>query len=140
MGMFATTKRWWRTIGGMDSELSTWGGENIEISLRTWLCGGEILVARGSRIDHVYRNKFPYEVDTTKYHTNLVRIVNAWMDPVSVERFYNHSHISPELPFGSLDEQHATQRRLSCRTFSWYQKKFTNRTPLDKPPPGYPVE
>ncbi len=31
MGMFGTSKRWWTTIGGMDRELSTWGGENIEV-------------------------------------------------------------------------------------------------------------
>ena len=48
MGMFATTKQWWQEIGGMDDGLLIWGGENIEISLRTWLCGGEIVVARES--------------------------------------------------------------------------------------------
>jgi hypothetical protein len=28
-GMFATTKQWWKTIKGMDNDLSIWGGENI---------------------------------------------------------------------------------------------------------------
>jgi polypeptide N-acetylgalactosaminyltransferase len=114
--MFATTKRWWTTIGGMDTDLSTWGGENIEISLRTWLCGGEIRVARGSRIDHAFRTKFPYTVDGGLYRHKASGIL-----PGSV-------------PFGSIDEQLATQKRLKCKPFAWYLKKFANRSPIDKTP------
>ena len=33
MGMFATSKYWWNQ-GQMDAQLKTWGGENVEISLR----------------------------------------------------------------------------------------------------------
>lgn len=71
MGMFATTKYWWNQ-GKMDPNLKTWGGENVEISLRyylqfqliarTWLCGGRILVARDSFVAHGFRSKFPYKV------------------------------------------------------------------------------
>jgi polypeptide N-acetylgalactosaminyltransferase len=67
MGMFATTKKWWDHIGGMDRGLDTWGGENIEISLRTWLCGGDIVVARGAVVDHAFRTQFPYKVDAYAY-------------------------------------------------------------------------
>jgi polypeptide N-acetylgalactosaminyltransferase len=137
MGMFATTKRWWHTIGGMDAELSTWGGENIEISLRTWLCGGEIRVARGSRIDHIYRSAFPYVVDTKLYHRNLARIVHAWMDTDDADRFYNKSHISRAIELGSFEEQAGVKRRLKCRPFAWYKNKFFNRAPLVSAPPGY---
>jgi polypeptide N-acetylgalactosaminyltransferase len=133
--MFATTKRWWTTIGGMDTDLSTWGGENIEISLRTWLCGGEIRVARGSRIDHAFRTKFPYTVDGGLYRRNLVRIAEAWMDLKSRQKFYKASGILPgSVPFGSIDEQLATQKRLKCKPFAWYLKKFANRSPIDKTP------
>lgn len=61
MGMFATTKYWWNR-GKMDPLLKTWGGENVEISLRTWLCGGRIMVARDSFVAHGFRYKFPYKV------------------------------------------------------------------------------
>lgn len=60
-GMFATTKEWWLR-GEMDPGLDIWGGENVEISLRTWLCGGEIYVAKSSYVAHAFRNKFPYDV------------------------------------------------------------------------------
>ncbi len=35
---------------GYDSSMRSWGGENIDQSLRTWLCGGEIVYAEGSRV------------------------------------------------------------------------------------------
>lgn len=59
--MFATTKEWWLK-GEMDAGLQIWGGENVEISLRTWLCGGEIYVAKSSYVAHAFRSKFPYAV------------------------------------------------------------------------------
>jgi polypeptide N-acetylgalactosaminyltransferase len=135
MGMFATSKKWWLNIGGMDSDLSIWGGENIEISLRTWMCGGEILVARGARIDHAFRSKFPYAVDGAAYRRNLVRIVEAWFDDESKQNFYKASGFpAGSVDFGSLDEQRATQQRLKCKPFSWYLEKFKGRSPVDKQP------
>jgi hypothetical protein len=134
MGMFAITKRWWRTIGGMDSQLSTWGGENIDISLRTWLCGGEIRVADGSRIDHAFRKNIPYAVDAAEYHRNLVRVAEAWMGPKYKERFYKAAGIQPgSVDFGSIQEQLDVQKRLKCKPFDWYYWKFFNRAPSEQP-------
>jgi polypeptide N-acetylgalactosaminyltransferase len=135
MGMFATSKQWWQLIGGMDLGLNTWGGENIEISLRTWLCGGEIRVARGSKIDHVFRAKFPYKVSGREYRRNLVRIAEAWMDDYGRQKFYKASGFrAASVKFGSIAEQRATQQRLQCKPFSWYLNKFKNRSPVDKAP------
>ena len=29
-------------IGGFDEGMNVWGGENIELALRNWLCGGKV--------------------------------------------------------------------------------------------------
>ena len=61
MGMFAITKYWWQQ-GQKDPALNIWGGENVEISFRTWLCGGRIVVAKDSYVAHYFRTKPTYSV------------------------------------------------------------------------------
>lgn len=46
----------------MDPALDVWGGENVEISFRTWLCGGRIVVARDAYVAHYFRTKPTYKV------------------------------------------------------------------------------
>lgn len=36
-----------------------WGGENIEQSLRVWMCGGKILVDREAKIGHIFERPAP---------------------------------------------------------------------------------
>ena len=92
MGMFATSKEWW-SQGAMDEGMGRWGGENIEISLRTWLCGGRIVVARASFVAHGFRYKFPYKVNGGDILRNYVRIANVWLDDEYRALFYNASNI-----------------------------------------------
>lgn len=33
-----------------------WGGENIDQSLRSWLCGGRIELAAGAYVAHMWRD------------------------------------------------------------------------------------
>ena len=38
-GLFMITKKWFNEIGEFDEKMELWGGENVDISIRTWLCG-----------------------------------------------------------------------------------------------------
>ncbi|KAF4744541.1 hypothetical protein FOZ62_015553, partial [Perkinsus olseni] len=51
-----------------------------EQSIRVWLCGGEIYVARDSRVAHVFRPSFPYKIDNTQVYYNKIRTVEVWFD------------------------------------------------------------
>ena len=37
----AVNKEYFFKIGGFDEGMNVWGGENIELAMRNWLCGGE---------------------------------------------------------------------------------------------------
>lgn len=44
----------WEESGKYDPGMLEWGGENIEQSLRVWMCGGEIFAVRNSFVGHIF--------------------------------------------------------------------------------------
>lgn len=88
MGEFFITKKWWMDIEGMDDGMRQWGGENIDISLRTWLCGGEIRIAKTSYLAHAFRTVFPYPVSQIDVFRNSARSAEVWLGEKYIDKFY----------------------------------------------------
>lgn len=44
----------WEESGKYDPGMLEWGGENLEQSMRVWMCGGEIFVVRDSFVGHIF--------------------------------------------------------------------------------------
>lgn len=58
-----TTREWNDYIGLLDESLGSWGKVGIEVSLKTWLCGGQQIVNKGAWQAHWFRvgeGRFPY--------------------------------------------------------------------------------
>ena len=92
MGMFAISKYWWN-MGQMDPALQIWGGENVEISFRTWLCGGRIVVARDSYVAHLFRTKPSYTYDVSLVTKNYIRVAHIWLDEPSLKEVYKEHNL-----------------------------------------------
>ena len=133
-GILAVTQRWWRYSGGLGpvqglpwQELQGWGGENIDQSLRTWLCGGEIRAAHGSRVAHLWRDQSPgaaprYAWSERQVLRNRLRAAEAWLGPWArkVRSFPEFQHVGNH----SLKGLRELQRRLGCAPFGAYVKHF----------------
>lgn len=124
-GLFAITRQWWHESGEYDYAMNMWGAENIEQSIRVWLCGGEIYVARDSRVAHVFRSSFPYKIDGRQIYLNKVRTVETWFDEYK-EYYYaaDPGGLAYKNLIGSLEDRMQLKQKLQCKPFQWYVDKF----------------
>merc|ERR1712046_86369 len=79
-GLFAVWRSWWEESGTYDEKMTEWGGEHIEISLRTWMCGGRIEFIPCSHVAHWFRPKRPYVIHRENTDINEKRVALVWLD------------------------------------------------------------
>jgi len=121
---FMFTKQWWLESGKFDPGLRQWGCENIEFSLRTWLCGGTVEVARKSVVAHWFKDKFSYTVDADILLANKARVAEVWFGNHK-QSFYNAVHKKPsEIDFGDISDRLAIRDALQVRDFDWFLNSF----------------
>ena len=123
-GLFAMDRKYFTDLGEYDPGLDIWGGENIEISLRIWMCGGRLEILPCSRVGHVFRKRRPYSstdtvsgVDTQD--RNTLRVARVWLGDF-IKYYYNATTGVETLHPGDLTERLDLKKRLQCRDFTWY--------------------
>nr|XP_003478624.1 polypeptide N-acetylgalactosaminyltransferase 5 [Cavia porcellus] len=123
-GLFSIDKNYFFELGTYDPGLDVWGGENMELSFKVWMCGGEIEIVPCSRVGHIFRNDNPYSFPKDRLKTverNLVRVAEVWLDEYK-ELFYGHGDhlIDQRLDAGNLTQQRELRKKLKCKSFKWY--------------------
>ncbi|XP_059207008.1 polypeptide N-acetylgalactosaminyltransferase 10-like [Centropristis striata] len=133
-GLFAVDRKWFWELGGYDTGLEIWGGEQYEISFKVWMCGGRMEDIPCSRVGHIYRKYVPYKVPGgVSLARNLKRVAEVWMDEYA-EYIYQRRPEYRHLSAGDMTAQKELRNRLNCMNFKWFMSKVAWDLPKHYPP------
>ncbi|XP_017854881.2 polypeptide N-acetylgalactosaminyltransferase 5 isoform X2 [Drosophila busckii] len=121
-GLFSIDKDYFYEIGSYDEGMDIWGGENLEMSFRVWMCGGVLEIAPCSRVGHVFRKSTPYTFPggtTEIVNHNNARLVEVWLDDWK-EFYYSFYPGARKASAGDVSDRKSLRDRLKCKSFRWY--------------------
>lgn len=131
-GLFSIDRHYFNEIGKYDSQMDIWGGENIELSLRLWQCGGQVKIIPCSHVAHIFRKSSPYTFRPGKQvsdilYTNLARVAEVWMDEW---RFFFYAlnpivaktiqKVGRENVLENIEDRKVLRKRMNCKNFEWF--------------------
>lgn len=122
-GLFSVLADYFWSVGAYDEQMDIWGGENLEMSLRVWQCGGRVEISPCSRVGHVFRKASPYTFPggvSNILNANLARLAKTWMDGYADFYFKMNGRAKKAAAGQDVSERLELRRRLQCKTFDWF--------------------
>ncbi len=121
-GLYSIDREWFWKSGSYDNAMEGWGGENLEMSFRLWMCGGSIEIIPCSIVGHIFRkrNPSPFKKNVILIlRFNLGRLAEVWMDEYK-ELFYEKNRGAQNADKGDFSSRIQLRKNLKCKSFDWY--------------------
>jgi len=122
-GLFAMDRKYFFELGAYDDMMEVWGGENLEISFRIWMCGGRLEIVPCARVGHVFRSQRIGNAQTDLSHDgeNAVRVAEVWLDGYKKHFYASRPSLRTYKP--DVSKRVKLRRNLGCKSFDWFLRE-----------------
>eukprot|EP00922_Rhytidocystis_sp_ex-Travisia-forbesii_P016777 GHVS01025063.1.p1 GENE.GHVS01025063.1~~GHVS01025063.1.p1 ORF type:complete len:513 (+),score=92.87 GHVS01025063.1:109-1647(+) len=117
-GLFAADKEFFMKVGSYDEGFQFWGTENLELSYRVWMCGGQLECAPCSRVYHIFRKGgVGYSSPVDAVEINKIRTL-VWLDEYADLAWRVMG--KPKVNYGDVTARLKLKEELQCKNFQWF--------------------
>uniref|UniRef100_A0A2M4AMU6 Polypeptide N-acetylgalactosaminyltransferase n=2 Tax=Anopheles triannulatus TaxID=58253 RepID=A0A2M4AMU6_9DIPT len=123
-GLFTIHRSFFERLGWYDEGMQIYGGENMELSFKAWMCGGTMQIVGCSRVAHIQKRGHPYLRQVPDGYgivrRNSIRVAEVWMDEYADYFYETFGGRAKRGAFGNLTARHELRKRLDCKPYRWY--------------------